>query len=357
LALDLWLDNWRRLVTTALTGRPYLTPAKLVNVLRSESEKWFRVVRPRAFPYVAVADVANLCNLQCPYCPTGARRSSGRARKLIDPLLLKKMLDELDKYLLSVNLFNWGEPLLHPQISDMVRMIHARRIFTQISTNLNTSHRETLAELCEAGLDYLTVSVAGATQEVYEQYHCGGNLQLVLENIRYLTAFKRRHRLKRPVVEFKYLLFKHNRHQMPAARKMAYGLGVEIFRCQTAGGPEEAIIADSASAALKPRFPKICHQLWNMAVLNSDGGIAPCCYLFFKSDDFGVYNHELFRQVRNNQLFVTARQLFNAAEAGTLPVHLQHPCLKCQVVHAQPHLKAYLASNPHAKQDHRTGGP
>jgi organic radical activating enzyme len=357
LALDLWLDNWRRLVTTALTGGPYLTPAKLVNVLRSELEKWFRVVRPRSFPYLAVADVANLCNLQCPYCPTGAKRSSGRAQKLIEPRLVQKMLDELDKYLLSVNLFNWGEPLLHPQIAAMIRMIHKRGIFTKISSNLNTTHQETLAELCDAGLDYLTVSAAGASQAVYEQYHRGGNLEAVWENIRYLTAYKRRHRLRRPVVEFKYLLFQHNRREMPAARKTAYGLGVEIFRCQSGGGPEEAIIANSAAAAPEALLPKFCHQLWNMAVLNSDGGIAPCCYLFFKSDDFGVYGPELFRQARNNQLFVTARRLFNAAEAATLPVNMQHPCLKCQVVHAQPHLQAYLAQNPHATQDHRTGGP
>jgi organic radical activating enzyme len=357
LAPDLWLDDWRRLVTTAFAATPYLTPAKLVNLLRCELEKWGRVARPRAFPYLAVADVANICNLHCPYCPTGARRSSGRARKLIDPLLVERLLDELDKYLLSVNLFNWGEPLLHPKIAPMVKMIHARRIFTKISTNLNTSHRQTLAELVEAGLDYLTVSVAGASQAVYEQYHRGGSLEAVWENIRYLSAFKQRHGLRRPLVEFKYLLFKHNRQEMPAARQMAYGLGVEIFRCETGGGPEEAIIADSASGPPQALFPKFCHQLWNMVVLNSDGGLAPCCFLFFRKDDFGVYGQEPFRQARNNPMFVTARQLFNAKEAATLPVNMRHPCLKCQVVHAQPHLQAYLALNPHARQDHRTGGP
>ena len=288
LAHNLALDNWRRLVALVLTGMPYLTSAKLVNAIRCEWEKWGRVVRPRAFPYVAVIDIANICNLRCPYCPTGARRKSGRAEKMIDPLLVKRMLDELGQYLISVNLYNWGEPLLHPQIADMVRMIHNRRILTKISTNLNIYNREVLVELCEAGLDYLTVSFSGASQKVYEQYHRRGNLDTVVENIRYLTAYKRRNNLRRPIIEFMYLIFTHNRQEMKAARNMATELGIDSFRWFVGGGPEAAII-EASSSPNQAISHKFCHHLWNMLVLNSDGGIMPCCYLFFKRDDFGDY--------------------------------------------------------------------
>jgi hypothetical protein len=53
------LDKWRRVVTLVLTSMPYMTPVKLLNVIRGEQEKWRRVVRPQAFPYLAVIDVAN----------------------------------------------------------------------------------------------------------------------------------------------------------------------------------------------------------------------------------------------------------------------------------------------------------
>jgi organic radical activating enzyme len=353
---DFALDKWRRLVHLVFTGLPYMTPAKLLNVIRCEREKWRREVRPQAFPYLAVIDVANLCNLSCPYCPTGARRKSGRTERLIDPLLVNRMLDELDKYLISVNLYNWGEPLLHPQIAAMVRMIHNRRIFTKISTNLNTDKKEVLADLCDAGLDYLTVSFSGASQEVYEHYHRGGNLDVVWENIRYLTAYKKKNNLRRPIIEFMYLVFKHNRQEMQAARNMATALGVESFRWFAGGGPGEATL-EASSAAADALSHAFCHHLWNMVVLNSDGGILPCCYLFFKRDDFGNYAQDRVMQLRNNPFFVTARKLFKASEAVDLPKNLQHPCLKCEVVHNQPHLHDYLALNTHAHKDHRTGGP
>jgi pyruvate-formate lyase-activating enzyme len=323
----------------------YLTPAKLLNVILCEMEKWRRVVRPRAFPSVAFIDVVNTCNLRCLYCPTGIRRKSGRAEKFIDPLLVERMLDELGKYLIGVNLYNWGEPLLHPQIVQIVRMIHNRRIFTKISTNLNTYNRELLVELCEAGLDYLIVSFSGVSQGVYEKYHCRGNLDRVLENIRYLTAYKRRNNLRRPIIELKYLLFRHNKQDVEAAKNMATGLGVDLFVLGIGEGSKEAII-DASSSPKKPLFPNFCHTLWDSIVLNSDGGIVPCCLLFFKIDDFGDYGHDQIMKIRNNAFFVTARKLFDASLVGDLPRTMQHPCLKCALVHDQPHLHEYLALNP-----------
>ncbi len=79
----------------ALTGAPYLTPAKVLNALHCEWEVLRREVRPRSRPYVAVVDVANFCNLRCPYCPTGAQRNSGRPKTHIQLEHVQKLLDEV----------------------------------------------------------------------------------------------------------------------------------------------------------------------------------------------------------------------------------------------------------------------
>jgi len=92
-------------------------------------------------------------------------------------------------------------------------------------------------------------------------------------------------------------------------------------------------------------------------VLQSDGGIAPCCYLFFKQDDLGEYSGDLIARIRQNEAFTTARSLFDTRSADNLPIDTQHPCLRCGVVHEQPHLSNYLKANPHAIKGHRTGGP
>jgi len=345
-----------RLISLGLGVRPYLTLRKIVNVVHCQAEKLRRVVQPTSFPFVAIVDVSSRCNLQCPYCPTGARRESGRMKSLIDPMLVERLVNELGPYLISANLFNWGEPLLHPQIAAIVNMFHSRRIFTVLSSNLNVAHWRVLEELCDAGLDHLIVSISGSSQQTYEQYHRTGTLASVLENTRRLIEHKKTRRVRNPVIEWKFLAFRHNLEEMESARKLAGELGVDVFRGVPGGGPDEALVQGTADSDrhVSNRF---CHQLWHAVVLQSDGGIAPCCYLFFKQDDLGEYSEASIAKIRQNRSFTIARSLFNSRSVDSLPPELKHPCLRCSVVHDQPHLSNYLKSNPQAIKSHRTGGP
>jgi len=334
---------------------PYVTPRKFANAVRCELERLHRNTRPRALPYVAIVDVSSTCNLKCPYCPTGNRRPSGRSSSLIDVAAVQSLIHEMGDYLVTANLYNWGEPLLHPHIAEMVSLFHERGIATILSSNLNTQNRKVLEDLCDAGLDLLVVSLSGATQETYERYHRGGQLELVKENTQHLMAYRKRRGAKRPFVEWKYLVFNHNAHEVAHARRMARTLGVDVFRPLSGSGPEPARKGVKPTG-LDKVFREQCQQLWHAVVLQSDGGVAPCCYLFFKEDDFGQYHGSGIMDMRENERFALARKLFNPAALPDLPPDLQHPCLKCHLVHSEPHLQEYLEANPYAEQGHRTGG-
>jgi len=79
--------------------------------------------------------------------------------------------------------------------------------------------------------------------------------------------------------------------------------------------------------------------------------------MYFKEDDFADGLTGSLLSARNGELFRTARRFFDASAAADLPPDLVHPCLKCELVHGQPHLRSYLAANPNAVKRHRTGGP
>jgi len=333
----------------------YLTPLKVANLLTREYARLKRVSLPRGFPFHAVVEVSNACNLQCPYCPTGRRQTSGRTERLIDVDLVETFLDRYEKYLIAADLFNWGESLLHPKISHIVHLFHERRIFHRISSNFNIQNRSVLEELCDAGLDSLIVSISGATQDIYERYHRGGDLSLIIDNLKHLIKYRKKMHFFHPIIELKYLTFKYNAHQLPEALRLAGRIGVDIFRSHIAGGPEEEIIQvnEEKKKLLYQGTGRLCDQLWRTIVLNSDGGIAPCCLLYFKDDDFAHIS-----SIENtNQRYIEARNMFNRLAGGGLASNLQHPCLKCSFVHRQKHLAEYLAANPYAKRGHRTGGP
>lgn len=361
-AIPFQFGDIRELVTLFCGVVKYLTPLKLANLVLRESERLKRADLPKGFPFHAVIDIMNACNLQCNFCPTGRRQSSGRIKRIIDIDLLESFLDNIGKYVVIADLFNWGEPLLHPNIGKIVEILHDRRIFKQISTNLNIRDQQILEGVCDAGLDFLIVSISGMTKKIYEKYHQKGDIDLVVDNLKYIVNYKKKLKYRYPIVELKYLIFKHNIHQIEEARAFAKEIGVDIFRACYAGGPEEEIISinEKKKKLLYPATGKSCSQLWRTIVLNSDGGIGPCCFLYFKKDDFADYyppDHINIKDIMSNPQYVVARRMFNRAALGTLPEDLQHPCLKCAFVHRQPHLSGYLAANPNAKQSHRTGGP
>jgi len=345
----------RDVISYSLGVVKYLTPSKVANFLTREHERLKRVSLPRGFPFHAVVDVSNACNLECPYYTPGRRQTSGRTERIIDLDLVRTFLDRYGKYLIAADLFNWGESLLHPKISDIVHLFHERRIFHQISSNLNIRNRSVLEKICDAGLDVLIISISGTTQDIYERYHRRGDIFLVVENLKHLIAYRKSMHRFSPIIEMKYLTFRYNAHQVPAALRLANEIGVDIFRSHIAGGPKEEIIQvdEEKKKLLYHGTGGLCYQLWRTIVLNSDGGIAPCCLLYFKDDDFA----HLSGIEDTSQRYIEARNMFNRLAAGELGSNLQHPCLKCSFVHRQKHLAEYLAANPNAKSGHRTGGP
>lgn len=340
----------------ARAGLPYITLTKARNLLRVHWDKKNRRLTPKSRPIEAIIDVTTNCNLRCPYCPTGSRRDNGREQQMVDVDTVRKLADEAGEYLLSAVLFNWGEPLLHPQVADIVDIFHSRNVLTMLSSNMSLKNPRSLEDICDAGLDYLIVSISGASQEVYGQYHRTGSLENVWRNVDRCLDRRKSNKSRRPIVEIKYLAFKHNVHELKAARRRAGQHGVDIFRRVDGGGPEEEILRSEPEGGENPQTAPLCDFLWQSVVLTPDNGLSPCCLLYFKEDDFATYNGGLANTMRNDN-FLMARRLFNPSSVADLPPEMVHACLKCDMVHKQPHLKDYLQTNPNAKKAHRTGGP
>ena len=75
-----------------------------------------------------------------------------------------------------------------------------------------------------------------------------------------------------------------------------------------------------------------CWRLWRSAVVNWDGGVAPCCYLTDKEQDFGDVGEHSVRDIWNNERYTAARALFK----GEAPEE-RVGCLDCSVFLSSPH--------------------
>ena len=98
------------------------------------------------------------------------------------------------KWAQTVQLFSWGEPILNKSFPEMIRYAsqspHKIRSTTSVNLNVLTNDKQ-IKGLLTSNLDALHVSIDGVTQEVYEKYRVGGNLETVFNNFKKLLASKR----------------------------------------------------------------------------------------------------------------------------------------------------------------------
>ena len=74
----------------------------------------------------------------------------------------------------------------------MVSFAASKKIYTATSTNAHYLNDENARRTIESGLDRLIISIDGTTQDVYEQYRIGGQLEKVLEGTRNIVKWKKK---------------------------------------------------------------------------------------------------------------------------------------------------------------------
>ena len=316
---------------------------KFLNFWRIELQLRLGRTKVWGYPYEWEIDTTNICQLKCPLCHTGLG-TIDRQKGVMHFDTYTKIIDEIKDYCIWLSLYSWGEPFLNKQIDRFVTYANKANLATIISSNLNKPLTPEMAEsLIKSGLDVLIVSIDGTTQDVYEVYRVGGHLDRVLDNIRLLVQKKKDLGYKTPYIEWQFIVMRQNQHQVSQARAMAKELGVDnivVKKVDFPHGEDDPEVArrwvpvGTADFQKEDPFDKPydegggrCWRLWRSAVVNWDGGYAPCCYLTDAKHDFGDTKAQPIKEIWNNQHYLSARGLFKGDEDPPIKVG----CLDCNV--------------------------
>lgn len=221
----------------------------------------------------------------------------------------KDFIDEVSDYLLYIILWNWGEPFLNPDIFEMIAYAKSKNIVAYSSTNGNVKFNNGQADkLVDSGLDSLVFGVDGATQETYSKYRKGGNLELVLENIRTIVSAKKRKGSKTPRLNMRFVVMQHNEKELPLARQLAEELQVDFFTLKTAdlhpacGENVDSLYAPEnhkyrrykyeAGSYIRKKKPFVCMRPWKRITMDASGEIIACEYDYENLHSFGNVNVE-----------------------------------------------------------------
>lgn len=141
----------------------------------------------KAPPLCVDIESAAVCDLACPFC---FRQWIATPDKIIDFDFYTRLIDQCAELGVPSVKLNWrGEPLLHPQLPQMIDYAKRNGILEVIiNTNATRLDEKMSRELIDAGLDMMIYSFDGGTKETYEKMRPGrfkeNSFDAVYANIR-----------------------------------------------------------------------------------------------------------------------------------------------------------------------------
>jgi len=251
------------------------------------------------------------CNLRCPECPSGLR-SFTRPTGMLEEKLFTGIIDELKSTLTYLTFYFQGEPYLHPQFLSLVRYAADRRVYTSTSTNAHYLNDANAKATVESGLDRLIISIDGTTQETYESYRVGGNLDKVIEGTQRILHWRKKSQTSSLQVVFQFLVVKQNEHQVNDVYALADKLGVDNVLLKTAqiydyhNGSDLIPTNDRYSRYrqnpdgtydIKNAMDNHCWKMWQSCVITWDGKVVPCCFDKDAHHVMGDLNSSSFKEI------------------------------------------------------------
>jgi len=314
------VNNEDNLKLIAHIPKRYLTESRIKNFSLSRLEEGDQKIHLQSMPYHYVIEPNNSCNLKCPLCPTGLRMPGRKGGKL-DFSNFKKLIDQISDFAIELYMQNWGESTLMPDLPEMIAYASSKNIWTHLSTNFSIPYKPGYLErLMRSGLSYIHIDVDGATQDTYEKYRKGGDVNLVLKNLEEIVGIKSKLNLNEPIIEAEMLVMSHNEHEIELVEKILRGIGVDKIKqgkIQVNPSLSKDWLPLNSDHVYKTYQDKVsidkdpCHWPWSGMVINWNGGVSACCIVDDSSADFGNALEVGIAEIWNNNNYQAARSEFS----------------------------------------------
>lgn len=271
-------------------------------------------------------ETSSACNLRCPMCSCTVEQNKGINRAynpgFMSMELFKKVLDDAAEVGVYSIKLNWrGEPLLNPNIVEMVQYAKKKGIIDiMINTNAVLLDEKIGRGLIEAGLDKIFFSVDSIDKEKYEKIRIGANFEKVIHNIKQFVALnnERGHSVQTRVQKVKLYETENEQREY------------EDFFCKIVDSIayEDYIPYDAEHLGREVDCSKVvpfaCCQLWQRLFVEYDGKYAMCCDTQRREYILGDANNEGIEEIWHGKKIELVRELHKKGRWNEFPA-----CSKC----------------------------
>jgi radical SAM protein with 4Fe4S-binding SPASM domain len=295
-------------------------------------------------PHLHQIEPTNHCPYTCVMCP----RSEKMSRKLgfMEMDLYTKVIDEVAGFSepvrsKEIELFHFGESLLHPKIVDMVGYAADRALPITLSVNAPQLEPGLAAELLRRGAHKIIISLDGTDTESYRRIRGpAADFNTARTNIEALIAIEKELKTEAEIV-VRMIHLKENRDQiLPFKWEWERrGIAVDIRTFFPWGEPDMADLGEYGT--YPPGMP--CPFPWQHLVVQWNGDVVPCCRDYNGDNRMGNVADESLVEIWHNELYRQLRDQLSTGQYGE-----NEACRKCMQIYYTPIENAAESTGPSA---------
>lgn len=251
-------------------------------------------------------ELTTRCPLQCKMC---IREGVRDWRPADMPIEHFKRLAPYFRDVENVVLEGWGEPLLYKDLIEAIRTVKAAGPHAGFITSGWGLNDDYIADLVDAGLDFIGLSLAGATATTHNAIRVNSELSDILRSIEQFNRVKADRKLETPRLHIVFLLLKDNLAEVTLLLDLAKRTGIrqvvlmnliqitndwqntqKVFSygdqdsmpvLKEAEIKARELGIDLKIPSLAPRIVDVCDEdpMRNLYI-SVEGEVAPCVYLY-----------------------------------------------------------------------------
>ncbi len=307
----------------------------LPSALRSRAGwvRWLEMRRP-AQPHVHQIEPTNHCPYTCVMCPRTERMT--RPLGFMDMALYTRLIEEIAGFAepqraREIELYHFGESLLHPELESMVAQAAGRGLRVALSVNaphLTPAHAE---KLLAAGAHKLIVSLDGHDDASYRAVRGRvASFETAQTNLAALAQLLKTMPRHGEVV-VRSIAFNANQASIEPIRSLTEGLGLSAEIRQFFPWTHAELTELGDYQRLPPLMP--CPFPWQYLVVQWDGRVVPCCRDYNAVNVMGDTNHQTLREIWNGERYAAFREAHANADFQGNPI-----CRECMGIYGKNEL-------------------
>lgn len=291
-------------------------------------------------PYPRFIDVefTNMCAFKCNFCPTGIGNTK-REKGFMSKRLFEKIVTESNLHGgIPLRFVGWGEPTLHPQSLDFIRMTKKAGLLTHLTTSGATLVQvddckaylydpETIATLLT--LDSIKFSFQGVDRETYDRARGRDFFNDLRSTVQFFHA--QRGKKKLPWIQVGTTITDESQTKVEWFRDIMKPICDEVQVGRTVmdyvelSGIRNKRLERQAELLKEGGSPVIqirgaCDQVFDVMSVNWDGKVSACCSDFDNYMTVGDLNKDNIEAIWQSERYDNYRWLVVTGNTRKLPL-------------------------------------